>query len=164
MPKITIRYQKITDAKIFYEMLNNPNFVYLHVRPKSIFDEKKWLRDNPKRRKNNIEWNYTILFDNRTVGAIGIKINQHRKFIGEIGYFIDEDYWRRGIATQAVKLVEKEAFKKLGLTRIEIIMQPENVASEKVAIKAGYKKEGILRKAIEGKGKKEDAILYAKVK
>jgi len=64
------------------------------------------------------------------------------KFIGEIGYFLDEAYWGRRITTRAVKILEKIGFKKLNLKRIEILMHPKNVASEKVAIKCGYKKEG----------------------
>jgi ribosomal-protein-alanine N-acetyltransferase len=164
MPKITIRYQKVIDAKRFYEILNNPNFVFITAKPKTIQEEKDWLKNNPAWRKNNAVWNYSILFDNLVVGAVGIKINSHRKFIGEIGYLLDENYWGQGIATKAVKLVEKEGFEKLGLTRIEIIMQPENKASEKVALKCGYKKEGLLKKAIDGNdGKKKDALIYAKV-
>jgi len=164
MPKITIRYQRINDAKRFYEILSNPNFVYITAKPKTIQEEKDWLRENPKRRKENTTWNYTVLLDNLVVGAIGIKINPHRQFIGEIGYLLDENYWGKGITTKAVKLTEKEGFKKLGLTRIEIIMQPENKASEKVAIKCGYKKEGLLKKSIMGTDrKKKDALLYAKV-
>lgn len=164
MSKITIRYQKVSDAKKFYEILSNPSFIYFTVKPKSVGDEEKWLKDNLKRRKNNTEWNFTILYDNQIVGAVGIKINIHRKYIGEIGYFFDEDYWGKGIATEAVKLAEKEGFNKLGLTRIEILMQPENKASEKVALKCGYEKEGLLKKAIEGTdNKKKDALIYAKV-
>jgi ribosomal-protein-alanine N-acetyltransferase len=163
MSKITIRYQKVSDAERFFEILSNPHFIYFSAKPKSVEDEKKWLKNNPKRRKNNTEWNFTILYDNLIVGAVGIKINTHRKYIGEIGYFIDENYWQKGIATQAVKLIEKEAFNKLGLTRIEILMQPENKASEKVALKCGYIKEGLLKKALEGTdGKKKNALIYAK--
>ncbi|PIY93688.1 MAG: N-acetyltransferase [Candidatus Magasanikbacteria bacterium CG_4_10_14_0_8_um_filter_32_14] len=164
MSKITIRYQKVSDAKRFYEILSNPNFIYFPAKPKSVADEKKWLQNNPKRRKNNSEWNYTVLCDNQIVGTVGIKVNPRRKYIGEIGYFLDENFWNKGIMTKAVRLAEKEGFKKIGLTRIEILMQPKNKASEKVAIKCGYTKEGLLKKAIVGTdGKKKDALLYAKV-
>jgi [ribosomal protein S5]-alanine N-acetyltransferase len=163
MSKISIRYQRVNDAKRFYEILSNPNFIFLTAKPKSINDERKWLEKNSKRRKDNSEWNYTILYNNKIVGAVGVKINSHRTFIGEIGYFLDEAYWGKGITTKAVKLVEKEGFKKLGLARIEILMQPKNKASERVAIKCGYKKEGLLKKSISGTdGKKKDALLYAK--
>jgi len=164
MPKIKLRLQKISDAKCFYEILNNPNFVYFPARPKSIADQRKWLRKNAKRQKDNTNWNYTIIYGGKVVGGIGIKINYHRKYIGEIGYFIDEKYWGKGMASRAVKLTEAIGFKKLKLKRIEILMQPANIASEKVAIKNGYKKEGRMRKAVmAGGGEMKDCYMYAKV-
>ncbi|MFA5886711.1 MAG: GNAT family N-acetyltransferase [Patescibacteria group bacterium] len=164
MPNIEIRYQQIKDAQRFLEILSNPKFIYFDVSVKSLAEEKRWLKKNAEKRKNNQEWNYTILYKKRVVGGIGFKINQFRKYIGEIGYFIDEKYWGRGIASQAVKLIEEEGLKKLGLRRIEIMMQPANKASEKVALKNGYIKEGRLRKYIKDKkGEMKDVWLYAKV-
>lgn len=66
---------------------------------------------------------------------------------------------------EAVKLLEQKCLTDFKLSRIEIIMQPENIASEKVAIKAGYEKEGLLRNFIENKkeGKLKDVWMYAKV-
>jgi [ribosomal protein S5]-alanine N-acetyltransferase len=164
MPKIKIRFIKISDARRLYEILLNKNFIYFNVNISSIEEEKKWISGTKQKRKNNFEWNYAIIFAGKLVGAIGIKINQHRKYVGEIGYFVDEDYWGKGIASRAVKLVEQEGFKKLGLKRIEILMRPANKASEKVAIKNNYKKEGLMKKAIKSRdGKMKDAYLYAKV-
>lgn len=96
------------------------------------------------------------------MGGCGIKINQHRPFIGEIGYFVDERYWGIGIAPKAVKLLEKKGFGKFKLKRIEILMDIRNSASERVAVKGGYKKEGTMRKAFRRCGKFFDAHLYAK--
>lgn len=164
MPQIKLRLQKISDAKKFYEILNNPNFVYFNCRPKSVAAEKKWLKENIKHRKDNIDWSYTIIYGKEIIGAIGVKINYHRKYVGEIGYFIDKKFWGKGIASRAVKLVEAICFKKLKLSRIEILVQPANIASEKVALKNGYVKEGRMRKAIRaGDGEMEDCYLYAKV-
>ncbi len=165
MPKITIRYQRLGDAKRFFEIATNPHFIYLDMKVKSLEDEKRWLKSNPQKRKDNVAWNYTILYGGKVVGAIGLKINPLRKHIGEIGYFIDEKYWGQGIATKAVKLAEKEGFGKIGLSRIEILMRPENKASEKVAKKNKYMKEGRLRKYIkDGQGILRDFWLYSKVK
>ncbi|MFA6514063.1 MAG: GNAT family protein [Patescibacteria group bacterium] len=163
MPKVTIRYQLIKDARRFFEILNNPNFIYFPTSVNSVAEEKKILKENAQKRKDNISWNYSILYGNQLVGGIGVRINRTRPYAGEIGYFVDEKYWGKGISTQAVKLAEQEGFKKLGLNRIEIIMRPENKASEKVAIKNGYKKEGRMKKAIKDKnGMMRDALLYAK--
>ena len=161
---IKIRLQKTSDAERFFEILSNPNFTYFNVQPESVEDERKWLAENPKRIKNNTEWNYTILNDDEIIGAIGVKINSHRNYIGEIGYFLDEKFWGKGIVTEAVKLVEDICFKELKLTRIEIVMQPANKGSEKVAIKNKYLKEGLLKKALKHKdGSMKDCFLYAKV-
>lgn len=168
MPKpiIELRRQRISDAKNFHRILDNDNFIYFGVRPETIEDQKKFLQKNKEKRKNNFEHNYSILFNKKLVGAIGIKINKHREHIGEIGYFIDEDYWGKGIATRAVKLVEKIGFDELGIKRMEIVMNPRNKASEKVAIKAGYKKEGLMQSVIYSHKNKEyeDCLMYAKVK
>ncbi len=161
--KIALRYQRVSDAKRFFEILTNKNFKYFHTRVKNIADEVNWLRGNPDKRKNKVEYNFTILYEKKVIGGIGIKINQHRKHIGEIGYFIDEKYWGKGIGTTATKLVEKFGFKKLGLKRIEILMNIKNKASEKVAIKNKYKKEGKLLGVTYRNGKPTINWLYAKI-
>jgi ribosomal-protein-alanine N-acetyltransferase len=161
--KIELRKQKVSDAKRIFEILNNPNFIFFNAKPNDINAEKEYLRKSIEKSKNNIEHNYAILLNGKLVGGCGIKINQHRNFIGEIGYFLDEKYWGKGITTHAVKLLEKIGFNELNLTRIEILMDPKNKASEKVAIKNGYKKEGLMKKAIKNTGKLYDAYLYAKI-
>ena len=164
MEKIELRHQQVQDANRFYDILNNQNFIFLSAKPKSIEGEKDFLKKNAKKRKTNFEYNFTIIYEDNVVGGIGIKINQHRKYIGEIGYFIDENYHGKGIATRAVKILEKFGFNELKLKRIEILMNPKNKASVKVALKLGYLKEGILKKILENKGKYEDAVIYAKIK
>lgn len=166
MTKIIIRPQKVSDAKRFFEILNNDNFRYFQTRPKSIRDEIKFLKSNPEKRRKNIQHNYAILFGKEIVGGCGIRVDQHRSYIGEVGYFIDEKYWGKGIATTAVKQLEKIGFGKLKLHRITILMDPRNKASEKVAKKSGYKKEGLMKEAIKNtkQGVFRDSYLYAKVK
>jgi len=163
MPKIEIRNQRLGDAKNFYRILANPKFIYF-LKPKSLEAEIKYLKGNTEKRKKKIEYNFTILYDEKIVGGIGLKMHPSRKFIGEIGYFLDENYWGKGITLKALKLVEKFAFKKIKVRRIEIIMNPKNIASEKIAIKAGYKKEGTMKKSIQVNGHIFDAHLYAKIK
>ena len=160
---ITLRLQQISDADRFFEILTNPDFLYFGSQPESVEAELAWLEGNEKRFIELTEWNYTIMMGDEIVGGIGVKINKHRSFIGEIGYFIDEAYWGQGIATEAVKLLEEICIRELRMTRIELLMLPENIASEKVAIKSGYRKEGLLQKALLHKdGSKRDCLLYAK--
>ena len=163
MKKVEIRSQRLSDAKRFYEILNNDNFKLFDVRPSSVEAEKEYLKLNKKKAKENFEYNFTILFNGNVAGAIGVKIDQHRKHVGEIGYFVDEKYWGKGLAVKAVKWLEKYCFKELGLKRITLVLSIKNKASERVAIKAGYKKEGIMKKCLGVFGKYHDSYLYAKV-
>jgi len=161
--KIELRPQRVYDARRFFEILSNPNFVYFPVKPKSIEEEKKFLRLNSEKRKNKLEFNFSIIYNRVHVGAIGVRIDQFRSHIGEIGYFIDEKYWGRGIITQSVKELEKFILSNLKLKRIEIRMAKGNKASQRIAIKCGYKKEGLMRKMLLVKDIWHDCYLYAKI-
>ena len=164
MGKVEIRYPRVTDAKKFFDILNNPNFKFFNVCPPSVESEIKWIKSLPENRKKNFEYNYAITYDGKLVGACGIKIDQHHLFIGQVGYFVDEPYWGEGIAPKAVKLLEKIAFKKLGIRRIQIRILAKNKASCRVAEKLGYVQEGTLRKAMKHGKRYLDCFLYAKVK
>lgn len=58
------------------------------------------------------------------MGAGEIRTNQDNPHIGELGYFVDRKYFNRGIASEVVKELEKIAFEKLGIDRLEIRMDP----------------------------------------
>jgi ribosomal-protein-alanine N-acetyltransferase len=163
MSKIEIRYQRVSDAKRFFEILSSPNFEYLSVSVKSLEEEKAFLRKNREKRKNNSEHNYAILYDDKVVGAIGLRINMHRGHVSEVGYFVDENYWGKGIATKALKLIERKAFREFEIYRIQAVIHPKNKASVRVAVKCGYSKEGLMKGIIRRGSNRVDGLLYAKV-
>ena len=161
--QITIRYQQVGDARRFFEILNSPNFVYFPAKPKTIKAEQEFLRNNAALRQSREQFNYSILLNGKVVGATGIHIDPRRNYCGEIGYFVDEAYWGRGFACEAVRQLEEIAFNELGVIRIEINMLKQNKASEGVAIKCGYRKEGIGRKKLLLNGEYLDCCVYSKV-
>lgn len=79
-----------------------------------------------------------------------------------IGYWIDQRYASRGYTTRAVKLLTKFGFEKLKLHRIEISLRPENEASKKVALKAGYILEGSRNRYLHIAGDWRDHITFVK--
>ena len=162
MVNIKLESMRLKHAKRFYEILNNKNFKYF-VIVDSLKKEKEFIRKIREKEKLGLIKEFAILYRNKVVGGCGIKINQHRKFIGELGYFVDESYWGKGIATAAVKKLEKYCKEKLKMTRIEILMDSRNKASRKVAINSGYRKEGRQKKKIEVNGKYFDCYIYAKI-
>lgn len=95
----------------------------------------------------NSKMNYLIYVDNKLVGAIGfVKFNiEEDKRWAEIGYWIDASVSGRGVMTRSVKIIERLAFETGDLNRVQIQADDLNIASCRVAEKAGYKLEGILR-------------------
>lgn len=161
---IELRYAEIEDAEAFFRILNEGKFEFYHATiPDSVEGEREWLKRRKYKRENNLEYNYSIIYNKKLVGGCEIRINQEYPHIGEIGYFIDRNYFNRGIATETVKKLEEIAFNELKLIRIEIRMDPRNKGSEKVAIKNNYEKEGLLRKVVEFNDEFYDNLLYAKV-
>ncbi|AKB33714.1 N-acetyltransferase [Methanosarcina siciliae HI350] len=138
------------------------DYEYIEVPVETLEDEKRFLNLNEVKRKTNFEHNYSILFDGKLVGACGIRIDQHRPWTGEIGYLVDKDYCGNGIATEAVKQLEKIGFGELKLERITILMDIRNPASEKVALKCGYEKEGVAKKIHRIRKEYYDCFVYAK--
>ena len=82
---------------------------------------------------------------------------------GEIGYVIAPDARGRGIATRAVSLLTEWGLGTLGLRRIELRIDPRNTASCRVAERAGYTQEGILRSMAFKEGLRTDVAVWSRV-
>jgi RimJ/RimL family protein N-acetyltransferase len=108
-------------------------------------------------------WFRAICLDNRPIGYISVTpksgIDECR---GEIGYALGFKYWGRGIATQAVKMVANTIFSEFPhLERLEGLVDVENVGSQRVLQKAGFQREGVLRKYFCLKGKTRDMVMFS---
>ena len=70
-----------------------------------------------------------------------------------IGYFLAENHWGKGIATEAVSTLVKFLFEEVDINRIQAEVMPANEISKKVLLKNGFIKEGLLRQAVLWSGK-----------
>ena len=84
-----------------------------------------------------------------------------RKSMADIAYYLSPTAWGRGMATEAVMEITRFGFEDLKLHRIQAIVMPENTASVRVLEKAGYAKEGLLRKTLMGKEFHDTVMLAA---
>ena len=164
MKLLTIRYQRLSDARRYVEIRSHPDFVPFSPKPRSLKQERAYFRKGTDRRKRNLEHRFSILYNGVVVGGINLKVDQHRKHIGEIGYFVDRNHWGKGIATRAVRLLEQVAFRRLGILRLEIVTLRANQASKRVAEKCGYAREGVQRGKQRHNGKLLDVDLFAKIR
>ena len=78
-----------------------------------------------------------------------------------VGYWLAPEARGRGAATQAVRLLARWAFAELGLARLELTCGPDNEASQQVAERCGFSREGLLRSHVPFKGARRDSILYS---
>jgi ribosomal-protein-alanine N-acetyltransferase len=97
-------------------------------------------------------------------GGIGFVCGSDiERFSAEIGYWLGEEYWGRGIVTEAVVLVTEHAFKARNLLRLFALPFADNIGSMRVLEKAGYICEAVLRASSVKYGQPRDQALYARL-
>ncbi len=108
---------------------------------------------------------FAITVDGKAVGSIGVfrQVNIHRQ-TAELGYYLAEEYWGKGIMTEAVKQICEYVFGKSDIIRIYAEPFAYNVASCRVLEKAGFQCEGVLRKNAVKNGKIVDMKMYSLIK
>ena len=162
----TLRPWKKSDEKSLVENANSKkvwvNLLDIFPYPYTKKDADLWIKESSK---DPMKFNFAIVIDDKAVGSIGINRKKDVfRFSASMGYWLGEEYWGKGIATQAVKLVTNYATKKWKLKRIEAMAFAWNPASCRVLEKAGFKYEGTLKKSVFKNGKFVDELVFAKVK
>ncbi len=113
------------------------------------------------------EYAFAIELGGEPVGGIGVSpYDDVALKTAEIGYWLGEPFWGRGIASEALRLLTEWAFAtpELELVRIEAHVFAWNPASARVLEKAGYEREALLRKSVYKDGQLIDSLLYALVR
>lgn len=108
---------------------------------------------------------FAITVDEKVVGSIGIfrQGNIHRQ-TAELGYYIAEEYWGRGIMTEAIRQICAYVFKKSDIIRIYAEPFAYNTASCRVLEKTGFRYEGTLRSNAVKNGEVIDMKMYSLLK
>jgi RimJ/RimL family protein N-acetyltransferase len=108
---------------------------------------------------------YAIVADGAPVGGIHLTVGTDiDRVCAELGYWLGEAVWGRGIATAAIRLVTHHALTTLGLVRVFAIPFAENAASCRALEKAGYTREAFMRRSAIKDGQIRDQYLYAVVR
>ena len=98
------------------------------------------------------------------IGGIGISVNEDvHRLTAEMGYWLGEAFWGRGITTAAVRAFAGYAFETYGVTRLFACVFAWNAASARVLEKAGFELEAVLRRSAVKEGKVIDQWQYAMI-
>ena len=131
----------------------------------SMAEADEWIRSRAPLAAEGREYTFAIVgADGRFLGGCGLnQINRIHRF-GNLGYWVRTSATRHGVATEAVRQVADFAFGKTDLVRLEIVCAVGNVASQRVAERAGAAREGVLRHRILRHGQPVDAVMYSLVR
>lgn len=95
------------------------------------------------------------------LGSIDIRINPQLR-TGHVGYWIVAEARGRGICTSALRALSNWALEELGLGRLELVTDPDNVGSQRVAEKVGFRREGVLRShLVHRDGRRRDSVMFS---
>ena len=144
----------------------NDEGVWAHLRdrfphPYTEEDARAWLE---VAQGQPVGTHFAIDVGGEAIGSVGLVLQSdvHRRS-AELGYWLGRAFWGRGIATEVVRAVTTHAFEAYGLVRVFAVVFANNPASERVLAKAGWTREGRLRKAVVKQGVLLDALLWAAV-
>ena len=108
---------------------------------------------------------FAIATPTEAIGGIGISINSDvHRLTAELGYWLAEPFWGKGLMTETVRQFTDFAFTHFGLVRIYAEPYAHNLASARVLEKAGFVPEGRLRCSVIKAGEIIDQLLYAKIR
>ena len=106
--------------------------------------------------------NLAIVIDGQAVGGIGITVGSDiYEKSAELGYWLGEDYWGKGIMTKAVKQMVQLSFQNRNIIRLYATVFSHNLGSCRLLEKNGFELEGVLKKAVYKNGHLYDSKLYA---
>jgi len=163
LPLCTIRPWVASDAEAITRHANDRE-VSMHLRDRFPFpygiEQARtflgWILKQP------VPTVWAIELNREAVGGIGIELHGDvERVSAEIGYWIGRAHWGHGIATEAVKAVTAEAFQRFDITRLYAVPFADHTASVRVLEKAGYVREGHMRRSAIKNGIVRDQLLFA---
>lgn len=162
--RCTVRSWRRSDAQSLVTHADNIN-VAKHLRdrfphPYTREDARAFLKhaatDDPT--------NLAIEVAGAAVGAIGyVPGRDVERFSAEVGYWLGESLWGRGIVTEALGLLTEHAFAKTNVLRMFALPFADNAGSARVLEKAGYTREGLLCSSSVKYGVIKDQLLFARI-
>lgn len=131
--------------------------------PYTETDARDWFAEQEKARVRGDALHFALAGSHDQdvlLGAVSLQEVRLDQGCAAVGYWLAPGARGRGAATQAVRLLARWAFAELGLARLELTCGPGNEASQHVAERCGFSREGLLRSHVPFQGARRDSVIY----
>ena len=126
-------------------------------------EHARWFIEQVKNAQR--ETSFAIDVEGNAVGVISVRLKEDiERANAELGYWIGEPYWGRGLMTEVVRAFSEFALEDYSLNRLEAWVFAWNLGSARVLEKAGYEFEGRMRRAAVKDGEVVDRLIYGFVR
>lgn len=163
LTRCDVRSWETSDVEALARHANNRN-IWINLRdafphPYTRQHARDFIRTTRQRTPETL---FAIAVDREVIGGVGFVLHPDvERVSAEIGYWLAEPFWGRGIATEALTAVTRHAIEVHGLTRVYALPFAWNVASCRVLEKAGFVLESRLRRSAIKDGVVTDQMQYA---
>lgn len=166
--RLILREVATEDASDMFTYLSDEDVVkHMGLAPfqtvKDVWDEIHWYNSIIEE-GTGIRWGITLKDFGNIIGSCGFlnMVTKHHR--AEVGFELSKDYWGKGIASEALEAVIKFGYHRYQLERIEALIEPANLPSQKLVEKQGFTREGLLRHYEYTCGKFDDLYMYSILK
>jgi RimJ/RimL family protein N-acetyltransferase len=161
---VVLRPWREEDIEAVFEAFQDPllpRFIRTAPSPYRRSDAEEWFAGLDT--AESLDLAITGVESDVVLGGVSLLRFDWENKRAEIGLWVAAEARGRGIATRAVTLLSRWGLESLGLARIEFLAEEENVASQRVAERAGFTREGVLRAYFDNKGERPDYVMFSLV-
>lgn len=163
---VVLRPWEMTDLRCVEEASWDPHIPLGTTVPAEFsLDEGRAFIERQWSRQTDGEGLALAITDRASDDAVGqiVLLFRERPGVAGIGYWIIERARRRGFARRAVGLLSRWGLEESGLARVEALVEPDNIASQRVLEGVGFEREGLLRSYLSFGDVRADAFMYSLV-
>jgi RimJ/RimL family protein N-acetyltransferase len=161
---IVLRPWRMDDAAAVFAACQDPaisHWIPWVPRPYTRDDAESFLRSCLEHGDERHPFAIGAAGTGELLGAIDMHLNAHG-YRGHVGYWVAQPARGRGVATRALRLLAGWSLEDLELQRLELITDPGNIASQRVAEKVGFVREGVLRSHLRHPdGRVRDSVMFS---
>lgn len=163
--RVVLRPFEIADAAAIVESCRDPDIPRFTMMAEglTVAEARTWIEQGHEWWPRGVaRFAITVEPDDRCVGQVGMQFVLAARR-AEAFYWLDRSARGRGIATEALDVVTRWAFRDHGVVRVHLVTHPENERSQRVAHRCGFVREGVLRAWEPVKDQQPDVVMWSRL-